>query len=450
MPKVAGVYILDIPYFADKAYTYYIPAVLEDTVVCGSVVQVPFGKGNRSMTGIVAEVSSYDEVGVNIKPVTAAMGDSPLLNEELLGLCLFIKQHTLCTFGEALHAVVPSAALSKIVTYYRLIPEAERISDVSFKDAMEKLGTQGQAVYAAAMKKQKFSRQYLQSELEFDCTRYLSLMMTYNLCEKCTAVKNPSRICEKRIISFSERFAADVSADESVYDAQYAKLKGSNRKKIFAAVRDSGPTDEGALYEMLGITPSAGKSAVAALSSAGILSVTSSEQYRNHYTPECILNEGEVLSGESLPTLTDEQERAKNTITTMYSSGKPCAALLFGVTGSGKTNVILSSIDRVLEDGRGVIMLVPEIALTPQTVGIFIRRYGERIAVIHSGLSMGERYDAWRRIRDGGADVVIGTRSAVFAPLKNIGMIIIDEEQEYTYKSDTNPKYLAHDIARYR
>ena len=123
---------------------------------------------------------------------------------------------------------------------------------------------------------------------------------------------------------------------------------------------------------------------------------------------------------------------------------------LMGVTGSGKTSVIMAAIDHVLDSGRGVIMMVPEIALTPQTVGIFTRRYGGDIAVIHSGLSAGERYDAWRRIKDGLARVVVGTRSAVFAPLSNIGLIVIDEEHEYTYKSDTNPKYKAHDIARKR
>ena len=120
------------------------------------------------------------------------------------------------------------------------------------------------------------------------------------------------------------------------------------------------------------------------------------------------------------------------------------------MTGSGKTSVIKKMIDEVILDGKGVIILVPEISLTPQTVSIFCGYYGDRVAIIHSSLSAGERFDTYKKIFDGKADIVIGTRSAVFAPLKNIGMIVIDEEQEHTYKSDTDPKYLAHDIARFR
>ena len=124
--------------------------------------------------------------------------------------------------------------------------------------------------------------------------------------------------------------------------------------------------------------------------------------------------------------------------------------LLHGVTGSGKTKVIMKAIDRTIADGRNVIMLVPEIALTPQTVSIFCKRYGSRVAVIHSSLSQGERLDAYRRIKRGEVDLVIGTRSAIFAPLSDIGMIVIDEEHEHTYKSESNPKYHARDVASFR
>lgn len=134
----------------------------------------------------------------------------------------------------------------------------------------------------------------------------------------------------------------------------------------------------------------------------------------------------------------------------LFRLGEAKAALLFGVTGSGKTNVIRAVMDEVIASGKSVIMLVPEIALTPQTVGVFRAYYGERTAVIHSGLSRGERWDAWRKISSGEADICIGTRSAVFAPFKNLGLIVLDEEQEHTYKSDMDPKYHARDIARYR
>ena len=148
--------------------------------------------------------------------------------------------------------------------------------------------------------------------------------------------------------------------------------------------------------------------------------------------------------------LNEEQQAAFDSLSGMLHSGDPHAALLYGVTGSGKTSVMLAAIDLALSLGRGVIVMLPEIALTPQTLGIFCARYGDRVAVIHSSLSQGERIDTHTLIREGKADVVIGTRSAVFAPVKNLGMIIMDEEQEHTYKSDTNPKYHARDIARFR
>jgi len=148
--------------------------------------------------------------------------------------------------------------------------------------------------------------------------------------------------------------------------------------------------------------------------------------------------------------LNAEQQSAADSIKDMLCAGKPAAALLFGVTGSGKTGVIISAIDEALAQGRGVIMLLPEIALTPRTIQIFAALYGDTIAVVHSGLSAGERADSYARIKSGEARVVIGTRSAVFSPVWDLGLIVIDEEHEATYKSDTSPKYHARDIARFR
>jgi primosomal protein N' (replication factor Y) len=148
--------------------------------------------------------------------------------------------------------------------------------------------------------------------------------------------------------------------------------------------------------------------------------------------------------------LNPDQQEIADSFCRDYDAGLRKTYLLFGVTGSGKTKVIMKAIDRTLEEKKRVIMLVPEIALTPQTVNIFCRRYGERVAVIHSSLSQGEGFDAWRRIKRGDVDLVIGTRSAIFAPVENLGLIVIDEEHEHTYKSESDPKYHARDIAAFR
>jgi len=168
---------------------------------------------------------------------------------------------------------------------------------------------------------------------------------------------------------------------------------------------------------------------------------SSKRRYRNPYAGRGRIEDGNILS--------EEQQSAVDTLTAL-SDKAPCAALLWGVTGSGKTRVMEKVIDHVTANGKSVILLVPEISLTGQTVDFFCGYYKERVAVIHSGLSEGEKADAYRRISEGEVDIVIGTRSAVFAPFENLGMIVIDEEQEHTYKSDMTPKYHTLDVARYR
>lgn len=185
------------------------------------------------------------------------------------------------------------------------------------------------------------------------------------------------------------------------------------------------------------------REAIRALVKKGWITVEKSDCYRDPYA-------GKPAEKTDANILSPQQQQAYITLETLYASGKPNGALLHGITGSGKTRVIKAMADRVIADGRGVIMMIPEISLTPQMVSYFRACYGDRIAVMHSSLSAGERLDMWRRIRRGEVDICVGTRSAVFAPFPNIGMIVIDEEQEHTYKSDMDPKYHARDVARYR
>lgn len=186
---------------------------------------------------------------------------------------------------------------------------------------------------------------------------------------------------------------------------------------------------------------SVGISVLKNLEKNGIIEFYSKEIYRNPYENKEILDNSEIL-------LSDEQQKAYLSNKNMLGSGK--TGLLFGITGSGKTQIYLKLIDDVIKNGKDVIVLVPEIALTPQTLSIFHRRYGNKVAVIHSGLSLGERNDEYKRIDRGIAKIVVGTRSAVFAPVHNLGLIVMDEEQEQTYKSERTPRYNAKDVAKFR
>ena len=217
------------------------------------------------------------------------------------------------------------------------------------------------------------------------------------------------------------------------------KLRSEKMRELLSCVIKNGRCERDALLEECGATSVQLKSLI----EKGLLKQEKEESYRNPYK--------DIIIDESKKNiLSDRQREAYLTLCSLYHEQGPHAALLYGVTGSGKTRVMKAMIDEVTRDGRSVIVLVPEIALTPQTVGLFCSFYGERVAVLHSALSAGEKLDAHKRIREGKVDVVIGTRSAVFAPLSNLGMIIIDEEQEHTYKSDSDPKYHARDVARFR
>ena len=466
MGELASVYILDVPYHADKPYTYYIPPDMADHCVPGCLVEVPFGKGNRRMTAVVTDLPE-GQAKPTYKPLLTA-GTEPLLSTEMLALCRFMKEYTLCTFGEAVHAVVPGAALTRITEYYIALPGT----------VPAELHKRAGMIHTLLAERKKMTRQQIQSEFPFDCTSYLLSLRKAGLLEKRSVTQKPDEGRVQVLYTLTQKACARLAAEgadaivrpfRSEYqktlfrklaelyleaDRQLAGQQASADEPETEAVSAEAPAvsapvaslaEEKDLCESCGVPYSTGRGCLKRLTELDLVCAMEETDYRDPFR----LPPGEE-EPYIPPVLTPEQKQALDTIVTQYRSGEPRAVLLHGVTGSGKTNVMLAAIEQVLDDGKGVILLVPEIALTPQTVAIYRRRFGERIAVIHSSLSAGEKLDAWRRIRAGLADVVIGTRSAIFAPLPKLGMILIDEEHEYTYKSDTSPKYHAQDIARFR
>lgn len=349
------VYLFDAPYHIDRPFDY----LCEDDIRAGDIVKVPFGRANSLRLAVVTRVKDACE-GEGIKSVHSRLDTRYSLSEEMLGLCLFMKGHTLCSFGEAARSVIPPAALSDIPS-------------VKVK-------------------------------------------------KTCVLTLSPEE------------------ADALLAAKGRAGLRSEGQRLVVEYLKSIGSAD----IELIRATPGVSYANISALADKGIIKIIQSESIRNPYAEYARIRDNSEI------VLSSAQQTAYDTIESELLSDEARAALLFGVTGSGKTKVIMKAIDKTLSEGRRVIMLVPEIALTPQTVNIFCRRYGERVAVIHSSLSQGERFDAWRRIKRGEVDLVIGTRSAIFAPLDNIGMIVIDEEHEHTYKSESDPKYHARDIAAYR
>ncbi len=348
------VYLLDVPYHLDRTFDYE----CGEDVAVGAIVRVPFGKIDKLRYGVVVKLKDEAPTG-KIKPVHSSLDGRLRLTEEMCGLCLFLKEYTLCTFGEAVRCILPPGALS------------EKLNE-SFK-------------------------------------REISLAV--------------DKEAAAALLTLTGR----------------SGIRSEGQREILKALISVGSMDQALVKELPGVSAAN----VTALKEKGLIRITESENIRNPYASYVTDEVREPI------ILSSAQNRAYGTITELYNEDKARCALLHGVTGSGKTKIILKAIDRCIEDGKSVIMMVPEISLTPQTVGIFCRRYGERVAVIHSSLSQGERMDAWKRIRRGDVDLVIGTRSAVFAPLSNIGMIVIDEEHEHTYKSESDPKYHARDVASY-
>ena len=349
------VYLFDAPYHIDRPFDY----LCGDDVAVGSIVKVPFGRSNSLRLAAVTKVKDCSD-GEKLKSVHSVFDSRFSLNEEMLKLCLFMKGHTLCTFGEAVRCLIPSGALQE----------------------------------------------------------------TPNVKIKKTCVLTMSESEVDALLSAKGR----------------AGIRSEGQRIIIEYLRDIGSAD----IELLRDLPGTSYANISALAEKGIIKIIQSESLRNPYAEYARIRNTAPIE------LSPAQQTAYDTIESQLMIDSARAVLLFGVTGSGKTKVIMKAIDKTLSEGKSVIMLVPEIALTPQTVGIFCTRYGERVAVIHSALSQGERFDAWRRIKRGEVDLVIGTRSAIFAPLENIGMIVIDEEHEHTYKSESDPKYHARDIAAFR
>ena len=349
------VYLFDAPYHIDRPFDY----LCNDDIAVGDIVKVPFGRSNSLRLATVTKVKDSCD-GEGIKSVHSVLDRRFSLGEDMLKLCLFMKGHTLCTFGEAARCLIPAGALSDI-------------PNVKIK-----------------------------------------------------------KTC---VLTLSDEELSDLLSAKG-----RAGIRSEGQRIIIEYLRDIGSAD----IELIRDLPGVSYSNISALKEKGIIKILESERIRNPYADYArIRNTAPII-------LSEAQQIAYETIEGELLADEARAVLLFGVTGSGKTKVIMKAIDKTLSEGRKVIMLVPEIALTPQTVNIFCTRYGERVAVIHSSLSQGERFDAWRRIKRGEVDLVIGTRSAIFAPLDNIGMIVIDEEHEHTYKSESDPKYHARDIAAFR
>ena len=419
------VHILDVPYHADCEYTYYVPLDFRSDIEIGSMVVVPFGRADRQKTAIVTRDDIITApTSSAVKPIKSVLSSYLKLDSEMLELCHFMKKRTLCTVGEAVKCIVPSAIMAKTEERFYL-GDCDKKIEPYLKDLYDFIAEKECVNY------KKISERFGEAH------QLLSRLLRIGAIRKETFVE------EKDKNKYETRVKLNITKEEAINIAEgtsQIRLRSEKHADILRLLVEYDELSDKQIYEMC----DSQKSHIDALIKKELVSTYKVELFRDPYALLKETKEKEEIK------LNDIQLDALNSLKELYFSREPRAALLFGVTGSGKTSVIKKMIDEVISDGKGVIILVPEISLTPQTVSVFCSYYQERVAVIHSSLSAGERFDTYKKIADGEANIVIGTRSAIFAPIKNLGMIVIDEEQEHTYKSDTNPKYSAHDIARFR
>lgn len=415
--KIAAVAVEGTTYFYDKLYSYLLPPEMGGAEGCR--VLVSFGKGNRKRQGIIMKISDSAELD-KIKPITRLLDKTPLISGEMLELACYLKEHTFCTYFEALKLALPAGINLRIVASYRLA-EGVTLTQIEALTGDEKTAATYLYNSGATVEKER-------------------LLQVLELPENSTL---PDDLAGKGIFVRTDDAVrrvgdATVKMVRPLREPEEGEKLSPKQKSVLDLLLEVGAASVKEICYFTGVT----QSVVTALIKKGLAEAYENEVYRNPHRG--------VKSEENTEiTLTESQQRAFETLEQKYASGGG-AALLYGVTGSGKTSVFLKMADKVAAEGRGVIVMVPEISLTPQTLEIFHRRYGSRVAVFHSAMSLGQRMDEWKRVKNGDALIAVGTRSAVFAPFENLGLIIMDEEQEHTYKSESSPRFHARDVARFR
>ncbi|WP_129726818.1 MULTISPECIES: primosomal protein N' [Bacillaceae] len=409
--RIASV-IVDVPARqTDRPFDYLIPERWEDLVVPGMRVAVPFGP--RKLQGFVIAVKDTVDVDVQkIKELADLLDVTPVLNEELLSLGFWLTDETLCFTISAFQAMLPTAIKA------------------SYKKQLLLKGNVPEEVQLLFRGKETLDWE----ELEKQPNLYKNVRESIAAGTIELVYKIKDRVQKKK-----QKVIRPIPPEEEL-EKEAASLRNGKQQDVlyyFLENYRSVPLKE--LKDELGITDGP----VKALVKKGLLHETYVEIYRNPYDDESFART------KPLP-LTEEQQQVITPILSSVQQNRHDVFLMYGVTGSGKTEVYLQSIEEVLKQGKEAIVLVPEISLTPQMVHRFKGRFGSQVAVLHSALSVGEKYDEWRKILRKEVRVVVGARSAVFAPFENLGIIIIDEEHESSYKQEDNPRYHAREVAVWR
>ena len=421
---IAKIAVSAATYAIDKPYSYWTP---ENMVITpGMRVVVPFGRGNRRAEGVVLGMESGCNQG--LKAVESCLDEEPLLDEGMLRLAAFLRERYFCTFYDAVRAMLPAGLWFKTSDTFSLTEDRSwqektiRNTDAAaILTLLHDLG--GQAKEAAL-------REAVPEEEAFR--------------------KAVAYLVRKKWVNAHTDYARKTGDKTE----QIATLASSPEEALeYAARRPKSAAMQRSVLELLCSIGSAAVKEICYYTGASTATVKRLESL-GYITlsqrPVLRCREIKPVELDGPLELNDEQAAAFDGLRHQMEAERPGVALLHGVTGSGKTSVYIKLIRTCLDRGKSAMLLVPEIALTPQLLGLMAAHFGQNVAVLHSSLAATERYDQWKRIRSGEAKVVVGTRSAVFAPCVNLGLVILDEEQEHSYKSENSPRYSAREVAIWR
>lgn len=422
MVKVA---VSAAPYSIDKPYSYLVPESLAAAAVPGVRVMVPFGRGNKESEGLIlARVQEPKLPGS--KAIRQILDSEPVLDKAGIDLALWMRGRYFCTVFEAVKTILPAGLWYGLREIWSLAmePETARSAAVGIPGAWQVLDL---------LEKQggKADIRVLRDALGDGVEKLLKAMKKAEILTCETDAK-------RKIADKSHRMVELAVNTEDAYALTEPKRRSAPaRYEVVNFLATAGRT----LAAEVSYYTGASARTLKTMEKAGLIAFSEEEELR-------VPSLDDVEPGPEI-VLNEEQQRAFEEILGRVQAAKPSVTLLHGVTGSGKTQVYLRLVQETLALGKTAMVLVPEIVLTPQMMRKFSSYFGSRVAMLHSSLKMTERYDQWKRIRRGEVDVVLGTRSALFAPLKNLGLIIMDEEQEGSYQSENVPRYDAREVAKY-
>ena len=420
---IAKIAVAAANFAIDKPYSYYVP---ENLTVCpGQRVMLPFGRANKRTEGIVLTVENGS--ADKLKAIERCLDETPVLTDSQLRLAAFLRERYFCTFFDAIRVMLPAGLwfrtkLTVTLTEDRSWKEKTlRKEDArAVLELLENMGGQAQ---------EDALRNLIADE------EALSQVLTYLTRKKWVSAQTDYL---RKTHDKSEKIATlAVPAEEAMAYAERRPKSAAMQRQVLELLCGVGSVAVKDLCYFTG----ASVATVNRLEEKGYLTLSERPVLRCREIRPAQLDGPLVLN--------ESQQTCFEGLSLQMVRENPGVALLYGVTGSGKTSVYIRLIQVCLERGKAALLMVPEIALTPQLLGLMAAYFGEQVAVLHSSLSAAERYDQWKRVKSGDAKVIIGTRSAVFAPC-DPGLIILDEEQEHSYKSETSPRYSAKEVAIWR